>query len=177
MTFTSFDFYIFLSAILILYYILPLKVRWYALLLSNILFYWLISEKSTVNLCMLLGAGVVCWILTSLMEKAEKGKKILLAVDLLIIAIPLLIIKELPLAEHLFDFAAPEWWIVPIGIAFYSLQLISYAVDVYTGRINSEKNILHFVTFVTFFPQIIQGPTPRFIGRFITVALFFKATS
>jgi len=89
-------------------------------------------------------------------------QKPLFIADLCIIAIPLLAIKELPFVEYLFGFGTPEWRVVPIGIAFYSLQLMSYVIDVFMEKINPENNILHFIMYVTFFPQIIQGPIPRY---------------
>ncbi|MEG1151199.1 MAG: MBOAT family O-acyltransferase [Malacoplasma sp.] len=52
--------------------------------------------------------------------------------------------------------------LVPIGISYYTLQTISYIVDVYRGKIKSEKNIFKFSLFITWFPCIIQGPISRF---------------
>lgn len=162
MEFTSFNFYIFLVIIIALYYTLPLKFRWCSLLSGSLFFYWYVSQNSIVKLGILISTAFVVWMLTVLMEKQEKMKKVILAINLLFIAIPLLVIKELPFAEHLLKVETPGWWIVPVGIAFYSMQLIAYVVDVYKGKISAEKNILHFILFVSFFPQIIQGPIPRY---------------
>ena len=51
---------------------------------------------------------------------------------------------------------------IPLGISFYTLQLIAYMVDVYKGKIQPEKNFFRFALFVSFFPQILQGPIPRY---------------
>ena len=51
---------------------------------------------------------------------------------------------------------------VPLGISFYTLQLIAYMVDVYKEKIHPEKNLLRFALFASFFPQILQGPIPRY---------------
>jgi D-alanyl-lipoteichoic acid acyltransferase DltB (MBOAT superfamily) len=53
-------------------------------------------------------------------------------------------------------------WIVPMGISFYTLQIVAYMVDVYKGVIAAEKNIAKYMLFVSYFPQIIQGPIPRY---------------
>ena len=45
--------------------------------------------------------------------------------------------------------------ILPLGISFYVFQLIAYAVDVFTGKCEPEKNPLKFFVFITFFPQLI----------------------
>jgi len=162
MTFTSFSFYIFLVVLLILYYILPVKFRWYSLLAGSIAFYWLISEKSFVKLVMLMGAASLCWLLTICMKKYENHKKALLILNLLLIAVPLLIIKEAPIVDRIINMENNGWWIIPVGIAFYSMQLIAYVVDVYKGKIEPQKNLLRFILFASFFPQIIQGPIPRY---------------
>jgi len=52
--------------------------------------------------------------------------------------------------------------VLPLGISFYTFQTIGYIVDVYRGKYAAEKNIFKFALFVSFFPQIIQGPIGRF---------------
>lgn len=53
-------------------------------------------------------------------------------------------------------------WIIPLGISFYTLQIISYLTDIYRGRIEAQRNSAKFALYVTFFPQIVQGPIPRY---------------
>ncbi len=48
--------------------------------------------------------------------------------------------------------------ILPVGISFYTFQIISYTVDVYKGLINPVRNILDFGFYVSFFPQLVAGP-------------------
>lgn len=50
----------------------------------------------------------------------------------------------------------------PLGISFYTLQATSYIIDVYRGKLRPEKNPAKVALFVSFFPQIIQGPIGRF---------------
>ena len=52
--------------------------------------------------------------------------------------------------------------ILPLGISFYTFQSLGYVIDVYYGKITAEKNFARFLLFVSFFPQIIQGPISRF---------------
>lgn len=52
--------------------------------------------------------------------------------------------------------------ILPLGISFYSFQAVGYLVDVYWGKVQAEKNIFRLALFVSFFPQIIQGPISRY---------------
>jgi alginate O-acetyltransferase complex protein AlgI len=51
--------------------------------------------------------------------------------------------------------------ILPIGISFYTFEAINYTVDVYRGRVKAERNLLHFMLFITFFPHLVAGPIVR----------------
>jgi alginate O-acetyltransferase complex protein AlgI len=51
---------------------------------------------------------------------------------------------------------------VPLGISFYTFQSVGYIIDVYRGKYSPEKNPFKLALFVSFFPQIIQGPINRF---------------
>lgn len=52
--------------------------------------------------------------------------------------------------------------LLPLGISFYTFQSLGYLIDVYNGKYTAEKNLAKFALFVSFFPQIIQGPINRF---------------
>ena len=49
-------------------------------------------------------------------------------------------------------------WAVPVGISFFTFQAVGYMLDVYHGRVKEEKNLLDYVLFVSFFPQVTSGP-------------------
>ncbi|MCI9481306.1 MAG: MBOAT family protein [Oscillibacter sp.] len=51
---------------------------------------------------------------------------------------------------------------LPLGISFYTFQSIGYLIDVYRGTVPAEKSLLRFALFVSFFPQLIQGPISRY---------------
>lgn len=51
--------------------------------------------------------------------------------------------------------------ILPVGLSFYTFQTISYTVDVYRGKIKPTKKIIEFLSFVSFFPQLVAGPIER----------------
>ena len=52
--------------------------------------------------------------------------------------------------------------LLPLGISFYTLQSIAYIVDLYRGKYQPDRNFLKFSLFMSFFPQIIQGPIARY---------------
>ena len=64
-------------------------------------------------------------------------------------------------------------FIVPLGISFYTLQAIGYLIDVYHGKYKPERNPFRFALFISFFPQVIQGP----IGRYDALAPQFLCPS
>jgi D-alanyl-lipoteichoic acid acyltransferase DltB (MBOAT superfamily) len=60
----------------------------------------------------------------------------------------------------------PDDWlftrvILPIGISFHTFQSMSYTIDAYRGTIRTERNLIRFLTFVSFFPQLVAGPIER----------------
>jgi D-alanyl-lipoteichoic acid acyltransferase DltB (MBOAT superfamily) len=63
--------------------------------------------------------------------------------------------------------------ILPVGISFYTLQTLSYSIDVYYGRAKAETNALRYAVYVAFFPQLVAGPIERakkLIPQFATLA-------
>jgi len=60
------------------------------------------------------------------------------------------------------EISSPEWnFLVPLGISFYTFQSLGYLIDVYQGKYRAEPNFAKHLLFVSWFPQIIQGPIGR----------------
>lgn len=51
--------------------------------------------------------------------------------------------------------------ILPVGISFYTFQTLSYTIDLYRGRVTTERSLLNFAVYVAFFPQLVAGPIER----------------
>ena len=51
---------------------------------------------------------------------------------------------------------------LPIGISFYTFQILSYTVDIYRGKVAAQRNLIDFAAYVAFFPQLIAGPIVRY---------------
>jgi D-alanyl-lipoteichoic acid acyltransferase DltB (MBOAT superfamily) len=63
-------------------------------------------------------------------------------------------------------FGVPDSWyfqhvVLPIGISFHTFQSMSYTIDAYRGTIQTERSFVRFLTFVSFFPQLVAGPIER----------------
>ncbi|HBR31605.1 MAG TPA: MBOAT family protein, partial [Clostridiales bacterium] len=62
----------------------------------------------------------------------------------------------------------PEWslpvknFIIPLGISFYTFQSAGYLIDIYREKYKYESNFLKFALFISYFPQLVQGPISRF---------------
>lgn len=52
--------------------------------------------------------------------------------------------------------------IVPMGVSFYTFQMVSYLVDVYKGKVKAQRNICKYMLYASFFPSVVQGPIPRY---------------
>lgn len=86
----------------------------------------------------------------------------------LLAVLPLLVFKyynflndsiSLGLAAIGLKFALPGLnWAIPVGISFFTFQAVGYMLDVYHGKTKAEKNILDYMLFVSFFPQVTSGP-------------------
>lgn len=96
------------------------------------------------------------------MERWYAITKTVLVMAILSSAIPLLLVKNSDFFLMVWFHREPVSWIVPMGISFYTLQIISYHVDIYKGRIRPQKDLFKYILFLSFFPQIFQGPIPRY---------------
>ncbi len=90
------------------------------------------------------------------------AKGFALALGIIFSAAPLIVTKFGDLIESTSSGGDEISWIIPIGLSFYSMQIISYLVDVYRGDCPAQKNPLKYILYVSFFPIIIQGPISRY---------------
>lgn len=170
MLFNSFDFLLFFLIVLVVYWSVPNKYKWIVLLLSSYFFYAYWIPLYTL---ILIAATVIDYLLNVYLisspdrKRARNGLVISLVMNLSL----LFSFKYFDFFNHLMadllglfqiHYDAPEFNIVlPLGISFYTFQIISYSVDVYRKTIEPEKNLGKFALYVCFFPQLIAGPIER----------------
>ena len=153
MSYLSTAFYIMVIFMAVIYYILPKKFRWYVLLAGSLYFYYVISGSLKSCLVFFLQAviGYAGGIVTE--KKRSKG----LTVFFVILSIlPLIYVKAGT------DLLQSHIWMATIGISYYTLQMIAYIADIYRGKTDAQRNPLKYLLFISFFPQIVQGPIPRY---------------
>ena len=149
---TSFEFIFLLPIVVAIYYLFPKKTRIYWLLFINVFFYYGIVKKF---IYVLIIEALIAWIVSIAYEKINGNiKKYVLIVTSFSIIIGLSVFK---IGTVLTDSI-----IVPVGVSFYSLQVISYLLDLKNGKIKPEKNLFSFMTYISFFPTITSGPIYRY---------------
>lgn len=162
MSYISLEFYLFLLLVLIVYYIMPLRFRWTILLIGSLVFYLIVSKETfwllLFTLLLSYGTGLLMGFLREKRKKPYPLQRIVLLLSLLLVIMPWFLIKNGNFLVRNSAFGR----IVPLGISFYTLQIVSYLADVYTGKISAQKNPAKYALFVLFFPQMIQGPIPRY---------------
>ena len=167
MLFSSITFlYYFLPAVLILYFIAPKPLKNVVLMLFSLLFYaW--GEPKCVFL--MIGTVLLNYVFGLLIEKSKsrKIKKIFLTVSVIGTLSGLLYFKYAGFFVE--NFAALTGTSVPllnialpIGISFYTFQILSYSVDVYRAEVAAQKNPITLATYIALFPQLIAGPIVRY---------------
>lgn len=192
MIFTSFSFIIFLTCVVVIYFLCPAKYRWTVLLIGSLIFYGMASKKF---LPFIIATAAVSYLAARLMHKinADNTEKISHLEDkkeiqalkqksqrdcrkIVTVAI-IFIIGYLACTK--FGNTVIEWLrqssgnteqpvlsaisiIVPLGISYYSFSTVGYMLDVYWKRYEPEKNFFKYLLYVIYFPHILQGPIARY---------------
>lgn len=138
-----------------MYYLIPLKWRWSVLLIGSVLFYYFAFKDSWY---IVLATAVFAYIFGLLIKRLPKAGKLLTTISIVGVIAPWLLTKSM-LIMFTDNFLSI---IAPLGISYYTLGIISYLADVNSGKIEPEKNIFKFILYVIYFPQIVQGPIPRY---------------
>ena len=159
MSFTSFSFLLYIGVVLALYYTIPRRGQWVLLLVASYGFY---LYGGLGNLCYILlttvstygTARIIDRIHTADDRKSGKRKSKKWIWLCLGLNFGLLAICKVRLTLHNI--------LLPMGISFFMFQSIGYVLDVYRGSIKAEQNPFKFTLFVSFVPQLVQGPISKY---------------
>ena len=166
MVFSSMIFlWLFLPIVLLLYYISEKKFKNVILLISSFIFYaW--GEPKYIILMLL--SIVMNYIFGLLMDKNRKYDKIILILAIIANLGLLGYFKYynffISIINKIFDMQllSIKDIMLPIGISFYTFQILSYIIDLYKKEIKVQKNILNLALYISFFPQLIAGPIVKY---------------
>ncbi|MCB0736665.1 MAG: MBOAT family protein [Bacteroidetes bacterium] len=171
MQFNSLDFFWFLPVVVILYYLLPGKLRWILLLIASYAFYMSWNAKYAL---LIIGSTLVDFTAAQrIYASSEKPlKKLWLSLSIVVNLGLLFSFKyygffRKELATLLTEQQLENWLptaslLLPVGISFYTFQTLSYTIDVYRGEQKPEKHLGIFALYVSFFPQLVAGPIEKF---------------
>ena len=167
MLFSSIPFlYYFLPITLLLYFITPKKLKNTALLIMSLIFY---AWGGVQYVTLMLVSIFIGFVFGILIEKAKtvRLKKSFMIFSVLLELSLLVYFKYADFFISNFNAATgldvPLLKVVlPIGISFYTFQILSYLVDVYRNEVAAQKNIISLATYIALFPQLIAGPIVRY---------------
>ena len=157
----------FLPAVMILYYLLPVRFRNVILLLASLVFY---AWGEPVYLFLMLLSILFNYfsgldIARNLQDKRAANRSLVfnLIINLAVLGFfkyEGFVLDTLNgiLPVHISYHALP----LPIGISFYTFQILSYIIDVYRGNVKVQTNLPNFALYVTMFPQLIAGPIVQY---------------
>lgn len=187
MNIVSLEYLFFVGIVFLLYFLVPGKLQKYVLLAASYYYFWSASEKLIVFLAIstvvIYLSGIIMDVIDELtkqkcegLEKKEKKaikaignkKKFFVVLISVLVNLGLLIALKYVnflggIANSIFDTEIPKFdLLLPLGISYYTLQAISYSVDVYRGACKPSWNIADVAVYLSFFPHIIEGPFSRF---------------
>ena len=177
MSVVSLVYLVFVAAAVVLYYVVPIKIRQWVLLAASAFYFvygcgiWLFLLMCAMALC--------AWGAANAMEKKPKHRNIIAACAVIAIVSVLILYKDLTFftvnailvgrilhIESIFGVAianfSPPAWVAPLGISYFSLMLIGYILDVNWEKIKAERNPLKVILFTCYFPQMLLGPFTRY---------------
>lgn len=192
MSFTSFEYLLFITAVFAVYFVMPKKWRWTVLLTASLVFYalcsfeligWMLFTAGSTYLAGLhlqniaeLGAAAAKGApdrdaQAVLRKKTASAKRLTVAV---VLVANFVILAQTKYMMAINGLLAPVTALLnlepvtlaqmamPLGVSFYTFQTASYVIDVYRGKQKAERNPLKMLLFTCFFPQIMQGPISRY---------------
>ena len=167
MLFSSIPFlYYFLPAVLLSYFLIPPKGKNTVLLLFSLIFYGWGEPKLVLMMLLAVALGYFFGLGLEKTRGSSLGK-LLLGLSVMSSLSFLVYYKYtdffLENINSLFGLHLPLLGLaLPIGISFYTFQIMSYTVDVYRGQVPAQRNFIDLACYVAFFPQLIAGPIVRY---------------
>ena len=190
MAFTSFSFLLFAAVVIAAYYLVPQRFQWWVLLIASYVFYFTAGVKYLLFIVLTtvttfftarhMGAALAkqdAYLAEHKKELSREEKKEYKArvksanrkwlIGCLLLNFGMLALCKAALVEPFRGLMSGTGLSflslgLPMGISFYLFQSMGYVVDVYRGTCKAEQNFFRLALFVSFFPQLVQGPISKF---------------
>lgn len=178
MLFNSQEFLIFLPVVVLIYYLIPDRLKYLWLLICSYYFYMCWNAKYALLLlfstAVTYDSGLLLELIKTKLPEGERQtryKKAVVALSFILNLAVLFFFKYSHFAARVISSVFAHLHIgvqisgldvlLPVGISFYTFQALSYTMDVYRDEIYAEKNFFRYALFVSFFPQLVAGPIER----------------
>ena len=154
--------FLFLPAVLVLNYIIPKKyiaAKNVVLLIASLFFYAWGEPRNVLLMLLSIAVNYVCGLLLGRFDSDEKKRKVVLWASVVFNLGLLFFFKY-------FSFVTGGLFPViklPIGISFFTFQIMSYTIDVYRRSVEPQKSLLKLALYISLFPQLIAGPIVRYM--------------
>lgn len=169
MVFSSIPFlFFFLPLVLFFYYVAPRRLKNTVLLIFSLFFY---AWGEPVYVLLMIGSIVINYVFGLLLDRAKRGKNQKRAKRWLVLSIVFNVglLGFFKYADFLLEnvslFVGADLGRLdlplPIGISFYTFQIMSYVIDLYRGHVWVQTNLIDLGAYVSLFPQLIAGPIVR----------------
>ena len=188
MAFNSFNFWLVFPFIFLLYWIIPSKCNEWRKVFLVVLSYLLYMNWKPAFVIVILGVTLITYWGGQFLELRVESEELIVGSKVhgstgspsgsrrkklvwcfaLLGLLPLLVFKYYNFLNNsisaCLDFVGLHYalpglnWAIPVGISFFTFQAVGYMLDVYHGRVKAEKNMLDYILFVSFFPQVMSGP-------------------
>lgn len=163
---TTFIFH-FLPCVLLLYVFTPCRFKNTVLLLASFFFYGWGEPKYILSMILAIGTAYISGILIERYRHRPKVSKWIL---ILSVSLCLAMLGYFKYADFFISnfntvtgLSLPLLRVaLPLGISFYTFQILSYSIDVYRNEVSAQKNLLDLATYISLFPQLIAGPIVRY---------------
>ena len=172
MDMTSLGFLVFLASGLTLFYIIPVKYRWKWLIVLSFVF---VFAASMFGLCFVVASSVIVYLSAKKIDKAKGGQRKSILLRAIVLCLIILICLKYLSGLSVFSYKtltlfgkemiiqnAIRKYLLPIGLSYYTLQVISYLLDVYWRRQTAEDDYWKILLFTCYFPQLVQGPISKY---------------
>ena len=183
MSFTSLSFLIFLGAVAAAYYLVPRRWQWGLLLLASYGFYCWGGGRTVAYLLFTTLTTYLAGLLLGRLNRRAKalppeerkagqarlrsGKRWAVLGACLLNFGMLYLLKYWPFTAEVVESAAgislyvPDL-LMPVGVSYFIFQAVGYVIDCYRGKYEPERNVGKYALFLSFFPQVVQGPISRY---------------
>ena len=169
MVLISLEFLIFCLLLTVIYYLFPKKLQNLVLLVGNLVFLLSLTYKVAAIVC--LASSILSVYTAARVIQKKRGtrqQQVVFCGTVVLNLLLLLLYKYLPCVQAVCDTIhlsakVPELSaMAPLGISFYTLQLLGYLISVQDGGLSAETNLLRFAVFGSYFAQLTSGPIARY---------------